>query len=383
MSGSVVGKAMWEHIRSGQPPTAERIATVAGSEAAVLGDRNASALGRRWSAEVLGGGPLQPLLDEPDVTDVLVNGPSQVWVDRGGGLEAADIDLGGDDDVRRLAVRLAAIAGRRLDDASPWVDGQLPGGVRLHAVLPPLVADGAHLSLRIPRRVGVGLTQLCDRGLCDAVGQQVLRRLVEHQVAFVITGGTGSGKTTLLSALLALVPVDQRLLVVEDVRELIVDHPHVVRLEGRPPNVEGVGEVSLATLVRQALRMRPDRVVVGEVRGAEVRELLSALNTGHEGGCGTLHANSPADVVARFEALGALAGMTPAAVRSQLASSVQVVVHVRRDGDTRRLAEIGTIGWDGDRLRVTTALRWVGGAAMPADGLPRLEAILGGPVTSC
>ena len=374
---SVVGRTMWEHIRSGEVPTKDRITAVAGAEAAVLGERSAGELGQRWTAEVLGGGPLQPLLDEPDVTDVLVNGPGQVWIDRGDGLQPVDLNLGDEDAVRRLAVRLAAIAGRRLDDASPWVDGQLPGGVRLHAMLPPLVSDGPHLSLRIPRRTGIGLSQLCARGLTDALGERLLTALVEQKVAFVVTGGTGSGKTTLLSSMLALVPAAERLLVVEDVRELIVEHPHVVRLESRSPNVEGAGEVTLAALVRQALRMRPDRVVVGEVRGAEVRELMSALNTGHEGGCGTLHANSPVDVISRFEALGALGGMAPSAVRSQLASSVRVVVHVQRTPAGRRLAQVGVIGVDEGELRVRPALRWEAGRAVPMEGLSALESVLG------
>ncbi|RYG78666.1 TadA family conjugal transfer-associated ATPase [Yimella sp. RIT 621] len=368
---------MWEHIRSGEVPTKDRITAVAGAEAAVLGERSAGELGQRWTAEVLGGGPLQPLLDEPDVTDVLVNGPGQVWIDRGDGLQPVDLNLGDEDAVRRLAVRLAAIAGRRLDDASPWVDGQLPGGVRLHAMLPPLVSDGPHLSLRIPRRTGIGLSQLCARGLTDVLGERLLTALVEQKVAFVVTGGTGSGKTTLLSSMLALVPAAERLLVVEDVREMIVEHPHVVRLESRPPNVEGAGEVTLAALVRQALRMRPDRVVVGEVRGAEVRELMSALNTGHEGGCGTLHANSPVDVISRFEALGALGGMAPSAVRSQLASSVRVVVHVQRTPAGRRLAQVGVIGVDEGELRVRPALRWEAGQAVPMEGLSALESVLG------
>lgn len=374
---SIVGRTMWEHIRSGEVPTKDRITAVAGAEAAVLGERSAGELGQRWTAEVLGGGPLQPLLDEPDVTDVLVNGPGQVWIDRGDGLQPVDLNLGDEDAVRRLAVRLAAIAGRRLDDASPWVDGQLPGGVRLHAMLPPLVSDGPHLSLRIPRRTGIGLSQLCARGLTDALGERLLTALVEQKVAFVVTGGTGSGKTTLLSSMLALVPAAERLLVVEDVREMIVEHPHVVRLESRPPNVEGAGEVTLAALVRQALRMRPDRVVVGEVRGAEVRELMSALNTGHEGGCGTLHANSPVDVISRFEALGALGGMAPSAVRSQLASSVRVVVHVQRTPAARRLAQVGVIGVDEGELRVRPALRWEAGQAVPMEGLSALESVLG------
>ncbi|GAB3587808.1 TadA family conjugal transfer-associated ATPase [Calidifontibacter terrae] len=377
MSQSAVSAAMWRHIRSGEAPTAGRIEQASDAEAGVLGDRRAADLERRWSADVLGGGPLQPLLELPGVTDVLVNGPGWVWIDQGNGLRRAEAELGDAAAVRRLACRLAALAGRRLDDASPWVDGQLPGGIRLHAVLPPLVEGGAHLSLRIPRAQQPELGELCAAGLTSAEGERLLRLLVQRRVAFVVTGGTGSGKTTLLSALLAVVPIHERIVSVEDVRELVVDHPHVVRLEGRSPNVEGAGEVTLTALVRQALRMRPDRVVVGEVRGAEVRELLAALNTGHEGGCGTLHANSSGDVIARFEALGALAGMSPGAVRSQLASAVRVVLHLRRSAGGRRLAEVGVIHWRDGLLQVGSALRWCDGALVAGPAIAELETLLG------
>jgi pilus assembly protein CpaF len=267
-----------------------------------------------------------------------------VWVDRGQGLEAVESPLSDERTVRRLAVRLAGLAGQRLDDASPWVDGLLPGGIRLHAVLPPLVVGGAHLSLRVPRRSGPSLEDLLAWGALDPPALRLLEAAVAARVSFVVSGGTGSGKTTVLAAMLAQVPRSERIAVVEDVRELHVDHPHVVHLQGRSNNVEGRGEVTLTTLVRQSLRMRPDRVVVGEVRGAEVRELLAALNTGHEGGCGTVHANAAADVVSRVEALGALAGMTPAAVHAQLASAIEVVLHVARRGDGRRvLAEVAVL----------------------------------------
>lgn len=302
-------------------------------------------------------GPLGPLLEDRHVTDLLVNGADGVWVDRGDGVESADVTLQDGRSVRRLAVRLAALAGARLDEACPWVDGLLPGGVRLHALLPPLVEGGAHLSLRVPRRSVPGLADLRAWGAFDAVGETVLRAVVTARVSFVVSGGTGSGKTTLLAALLGLVPLHERVVVVEDVRELRVEHPHVVHLQGRAANVEGRGEVRLTTLVRQSLRMRPDRVVVGEVRGAEVRELMSALNTGHEGGCGTVHANAAADVVSRFEALGALADLSPAAVHAQLASAIQVILHVDRREDGRRLREVAMLrrGADG-RVRCETAL---------------------------
>jgi pilus assembly protein CpaF len=203
----------------------------------------------------------------------------------------------------------------------------------------------------------------------------LLRRLVERRVSLLVTGGTGTGKTTLLGGLLAEVPAHERVVLVEDVRELAVDHPHVVRLQGRAANVEGRGEVTLVDLVRQALRMRPDRLVVGEVRGAEVRELLAALNTGHEGGCGTVHANSPEDVVARFEALGALAGLSRAAVHAQFASAVQAVVHVRRAPSGRTVESVSVLDRRDGVLSVAPALRCARGERGP--GWPSLAALLG------
>jgi pilus assembly protein CpaF len=323
-----------------------RLGEVLSEDAVRLGDEGLADARAQLAAQVLGAGPLEPYLADPSVTDVLVNGATGVWVDRGAGLVRVPCTVGDDAAVRRLAVRLAGSAGRRLDDTSPYVDGLLPGGVRLHAVLPPLAADGPHISLRVPRRVAPSLDELGSWGTFDALGLTVLRALVHRRVAFVVSGGTGSGKTTLLAALLGECHPDERLVVVEDVRELAVDHPHVVRLQARPANVEGRGEVSLTALVRQSLRMRPDRLVVGEVRGAEVRELLTALNTGHEGGCGTLHANTSADAVARFEALGALADLGPAAVHAQLLSAVRVVVHVRRSAHRRYVDTVGLLARD-------------------------------------
>ena len=238
-----------------------------------------------------------------------------------------------DDAVRRLAVRLAAAAGRRLDDAAPWVDVGLPDGTRLHAVLPPVSGSGTCLSLRVLRRCAHSLDDLAALGTLPGESGDLLRALVRRRLAFLVTGGTGSGKTTLLSALLGEADPAERMVLCEDAAELTPAHPHVVRLLTRPPNVEGVGQVTLRDLVRQALRMRPDRLVVGEVRGAEVTDLLAALNTGHDGGCGTLHANRPAEVPARLEALGVAAGLGRAAVHSQAAAALAVVVHLRRTPD--------------------------------------------------
>ncbi|NYJ73406.1 TadA family conjugal transfer-associated ATPase [Allobranchiibius huperziae] len=372
-----IGEAMWGRIREGSAPTPESVGELASLDRVTLGAGRVQQLQSRLSAEVFGAGPLEELLALPGVTDVLVNGTDGVWIDRGEGLEPTTCDVGDAAAVRRLAVRLATNAGRRLDETSPYVDGLLTGGVRLHAVLPPLVPDAAHISLRVPRRHTPTLQELQANSTICAVGAQVLDRLVRARIAFVVTGGTGSGKTTLLGALLSRVPAGERIVVVEDVRELRIEHPHVVALQGRTPNVEGAGAVPLEVLVRQSLRMRPDRLVVGEVRGAEVRELLSALNTGHDGGCGTVHANTAADVLARFEALGALAGMSQHAVRSQLVSAVKVVVHLRREAADRVVSEIAVIGWDGDALCVRPALARRDGTMHREAAWPVLDRMLG------
>ena len=373
-----VSPTMWAQIRRGRPPTQGLVARVLDGDAVVLGETGARHARSELAAQVLGAGPLEPLLADPRVTDVLVNAGSGVWVDRGDGLTPTDCEVGDEAAVRRLAVRLAGIAGRRLDDTSPYVDGLLPGGVRLHAVLPPIAVEGCHISLRVPRRVAPSLTELFRWGTFSAPWLRVLEALVSCRRSFVVSGGTGSGKTTLLGALLGEVEVGERLVIVEDVRELAIDHPHVVRLQSRPANVEGRGGIGLTSLVRQSLRMRPDRLVVGEVRGAEVREMLTALNTGHEGGCGTLHANTGADVVARFEALGALAGLGPAAVHAQLLSAVQVVVHVRRSSARRFVDTVAVLarGPDG-RPEVRSALtRGTDGETVIGPAWPDLAGLL-------
>jgi pilus assembly protein CpaF len=284
----------------------------------------------------LDAGPLGPLLQDPAVTDVLVNGPGPVWVDRGDGVRRTALVIGDERSLRRLAQRLVAACGRRLDDAMPHADARLPDGTRLHAVLPPVSPQGTCLSLRVPPRRTFALEDLVAAGSLPGSGAELLHRLVEARLPFLVTGGTGTGKTTVLSTLLSLVPTDERIVLVEDAAELRPAHPHVVRLESRVANAEGAGGVDLATLVRQALRMRPDRLVVGEVRGGEVRELLAALNTGHEGGCGTVHANRAEHLPARIEALASAAGLPREAAHSQLAAAVDVVVHLRRGRDGRR-----------------------------------------------
>lgn len=303
-------------------------------------------------SELLGAGPLGQLLSDPEVTDVLVNG-IQVWVDRGAGLVRAPLTMSSGDEVRRLAQRLAAACGRRLDDGCPYVDARLADGSRLHAVLPPIATGGPYLSLRTFRLRSRPLAELMPPHLAE-----LLHLLITARLSLVISGGTGSGKTTLLNALLALVPPRERIVIVEDAAELCPSHPHVVGLQARVANVEGAGSVSLADLVRQALRMRPDRVVVGEVRGAEVVDLLNALNTGHEGGATTLHANAAAEVPVRLEALGLIGGLPIDALRSQISAAVQLVLQLRRIAGSRELEEICMLRRSGPGGVVTAWSIW-------------------------
>jgi pilus assembly protein CpaF len=334
----------------------------------VVGDGDVLAAIRLLHQEFEGAGPLEPLLRDPGTTDVLVTGPDEVWVDGPRGLRKSEVRFGDEASVRRLAQRLAGAAGRRLDDAQPYVDAWLPGAgglsrVRLHAVLPPIAPNGTCLSLRVLRPAVHDLDALCRFGTVDDEGAKLVRAIVAARLAFVVVGGTGSGKTTLLGAMLGCVGETERIVCVEDAGELAPNHPQFVRLIARPPNIEGAGGVTVRDLVRQALRMRPDRLVVGEVRGAEVVELLTALNTGHDGGAGTLHANSPAEVPARFEALAALGGLERSALHSQLSAAVQVVLHMRRDGDDRRLVEVGVLRRAGDFVKVIPV--WRPGQPMP------------------
>jgi len=328
----------------------------------------------------VGAGPLEPLLREPGVTDVLVNGPGQVFVDRGAGLELTSLQFRHDNEVRRLAQRLAASVGRRLDDAVPFVDARLPNGIRVHGVLGCLTSPGTCISLRVPAKRSFSLQDCVTSGSLSAGAAQLLTRMIEAKLAFLISGGTGSGKTTLLAALLALVPPHERIVIVEDSRELAPDHPHVVRIEGRPANTELAGAISLTALVRQSLRMRPDRLVVGEVRGAEICDLRTARNTGHEGGCGTVHANSTADVPARLEALASLGGLPRTALHAQLASALDAVIHVARDAaGIRRVVEISIFASDPSSglVRSERALEFrTDGQIVRGPGSRRLEGML-------
>ncbi|OIV37871.1 hypothetical protein BIV57_08705 [Mangrovactinospora gilvigrisea] len=364
----------------GTAPTPAAVAEAVRAERPALTEARQCELARLVGSELAGAGPLEPLLRAPGVTDVLVNGPGEVWVDRGTGLERArGVRFADAAEVRRLAQRLAAAAGRRLDDAQPWVDARLPDGTRLHAVLAPVAVGSTCLSLRVLRARPFTVGELMAAGAVSAQGAELLRAVVRAGLSFLVTGGTGVGKSTLLGTLLGLVPARERLVLVEDTAELTVDHRHVVRLECRPANQEGAGRVELGELLRQALRMRPDRLVVGEVRGAEVLALLGALNTGHAG-CGTLHANAARDVPARLEALAAAAGLERAALHSQLAAALDAVVHVARGADgVRRVEGVHVLVRGTGPVAAVQAARLTRGGVRPGPGWTRLARRVGLP----
>ncbi|MEV6366486.1 TadA family conjugal transfer-associated ATPase [Micromonospora musae] len=360
--GGLPARVRQRMASSATPVTPAAIVSAVRAEptAAVLGDTAVLRMADRVRDELVGAGPLAPLLADPEVTDVLVNGV-RVWVDRGQGLHQVAVPLGSVDDVRRLAQRLTASAGRRLDDGSPYADARLADGTRLHAVLPPVATDGPYLSLRTFRQRPFTLDELVQHGTVPRSVAPVLSAVVAARLAYLVTGGTGSGKTTLLNTLLGLVPATERIVLVEDAAELRPRHPHVVGLQARTANVEGSGVVGLADLVRQALRMRPDRLVVGECRGGEVVDLLAALNTGHDGGAGTLHANAPTDVPARLEALGMLGGLPRAALHAQVAAALQVLLQVRRSDRGRVLESVCLLlPGEPDRL-ITVVPAWARG----------------------
>lgn len=379
VSADVLSRVRERLARCSGVPAPDEVEAAVRECGAVLGSRALADVVRAVRADVWGAGPLQHLVEDPEVTDVLVNGPRDVWVDRGAGLSLCPLDLGDAGSVRVLAVRLAAVGGQRLDDASPLADARLPDGTRLHAVLPPISGDCALISLRVPRPRAFSLEELVALGTIAPALAPVLRALIQTRASLAVSGATGSGKTTILSTLLSLVPPTERIVCIEEAAELNPSHPHVVRLVPRRANVDGAGEIELTTLVRNALRMRPDRLVLGECRGPEVRDVLAALNTGHEGGCVTVHANTAADVPARFEALGALAGMSRDVVAAQVASGIDVVLHLRRTGALRYLAELALVRRAADgTLTMANAVRADAcGEVEAGPGWPALAARLG------
>ncbi|HZD98732.1 MAG TPA: TadA family conjugal transfer-associated ATPase [Micromonosporaceae bacterium] len=357
VSPSLVPRSLAPPRLAAIPAVTRTAASIVEAAGAATAETTVDHLDARSIAALPGAGPLTAFLVDPAVTDVLVNGVD-VWIDRGAGLVRCDFTFSSDTQVRRLAQRLAAACGRRLDEGSPYVDARLPDGTRLHAVLPPIATDGPYLSLRTFREHAFSLNDLVGLDTLSESGAEMLGAIVAARLSYLVSGGTGSGKTTLLATLLSEVPPNERIVIVEDATELRPRHPHVVGLQARTANVEGAGAIGLRDLLRQALRMRPDRLVVGECRGAEVVDLLGALNTGHEGGAGTLHANTAADVPARLEALGLLSGVPRAALHAQVAAALHVVVHMRRMPTGRKLDEIVLLAPSRDGRAVVSVSAW-------------------------
>jgi pilus assembly protein CpaF len=328
------------------------ISTLVTEESIPLSETQRVALELEVMNETFGLGPIEPLLHDPDVSDILVNTFRQVYIERFGRLEFTDVRFDNADHLMKIIDRIVSRVGRRIDESSPMVDARLPDGSRVNAIIPPLALDGAILSIR---RFGVRTLNLSDILAMNSISPgmaELLKGAVRARLNMLISGGTGSGKTTLLNALSAFIPVEERVVTIEDAAELQLLQPHVVRLETRPTNIEGKGEVTQRDLVKNALRMRPDRIVVGEVRGQEVMDMLQAMNTGHDGSLTTVHANSPRDALHRLETLMLLSGVNlpPMAMREQISAGLDCVIHISRMADgTRRVVNVSEIvGMEGE-----------------------------------
>ncbi|HKP91026.1 MAG TPA: CpaF family protein, partial [Thermoleophilaceae bacterium] len=331
---------------AGDRELAAEVRLLVDREAAALPDDERAALAERVIRLATGLGPLDPLLADPAVDEVMVNGPDEVWVERRGRVEPARASFGSDAELRHAIERILAPLGRRVDEASPLCDARLPDGSRVNVVIPPLALSGPCLTIRKFRARGFSLDDLVANGTLPPGLARFLTRAVAGRAAVLVSGGTGSGKTSTLGALSGVIPGGERIVTIEDAAELRLRQPHVVRLEARPANVEGKGEVTIRQLVRNALRMRPDRIVVGEVRGGEALDMLMALNTGHEGSLTTVHANSAEDALRRLETLALMAGvgLPHAAVRDQVAGALDLVVHqARRPDGSRRIESVAEV----------------------------------------
>ena len=333
-------------VRDAADPGGGGIAEVVEREAGVLAPAQRAALVRRIEELAFGLGPLEPLLADDAVDEVLVSGTRPVWVERHGRLEETDVAFACEDALRHAIERILAPLGRRVDDASPLVDARLPDGSRVHVVIPPLALDGPALTIRRFRRRGLGPDDLVAAGTLPRPLLDFLGAAVRARASILVCGGTGSGKTTTLNVLSSFLDPRERIVTIEDAAELRLAQPHVVRLEARPANAEGRGEVTIRTLVRNALRMRPDRIVVGEVRGAEALDMLSALSTGHDGSLTTVHAGSPAEALRRVETLALMAdvGLPHTAIREQVAAAIDLVVcQARRADGSRKVVSVAEV----------------------------------------
>lgn len=288
--------------------------------------------------EMLGLGPIEPLLADPTVSDILVNGPNRVYVERRGRIEATEVHFDSEAHLLRIIDKIVSRIGRRVDELSPMVDARLPDGSRVNAIIPPLALDGPILSIRRFSVVPYGMQDLVNFNTLTPEMAELIEGLVKAKLNLLISGGTGSGKTTLLNVISGAIPPNERIITIEDAAELQLQQPHVVRLESRPQNIEGKGEVTQRALLRNSLRMRPDRIILGEVRGAEVLDMLQAMNTGHEGSMTTIHANTPRDALTRLEHMMSMAGMqvSPRTMRQQISAALSVVIQISRLSDGKR-----------------------------------------------
>jgi pilus assembly protein CpaF len=321
---------------------------------------------------VLGLGPIEAFIRDPEVTEIMINGPDQIYVERGGKLYWTGVRFLDDNQLRRTIDKIVARVGRRVDEASPYVDARLPDGSRVNAVIPPVAVDYPGLTIRKFSVDPYSAEDLIDFGTLTSGVSQFLHACVEGRMNILVSGGTGAGKTTSLNVLSSFIPEDERIITIEDAAELKLQQPHVFRLEYRPPNIEGKGEITIRDLVRNALRMRPDRIVVGEVRGGEALDMLQAMNTGHDGSISTVHANSPRDVLTRLETMTLMAGMdlTIKAVREQIAAAVDLIVHQARLKDgTRRFTHVTeVVGMEGDVITLQDVFMFDWHAGVDEDG---------------
>ena len=364
------------HEPASDAPPGDRealIRSLVDREAGVLAPEQRDELVRRIAERSFGLGPLESLLDDPEVDEIMVSGTAPAWVERGGRLEPTTVAFASEEELRHTIERILAPLGRRVDEAQPLVDARLPDGSRVNVVVPPLALDGPALTIRRFRRRGFSPEDLVAQGTLSAPLLEFLARAVQARANVLVCGGTGSGKTTTLNALSGYIGIDERVVTIEDAAELRLRQPHVVRLEARPANLEGRGEVTIRALVRNALRMRPDRIVVGEVRGPEALDMLTALSTGHDGSLCTVHAGSPAEALRRIETLALMAelGLPHAAVREQVADAIDLVVCQARMGDGSRQV-----------VAVSEVVRVAGGAGVRdvftlRDGRPCWRAPLG------
>lgn len=350
----------------------DELRAVVDEEQVPLSQGERQRLTREIIDDVLGHGPMQRYLDDPSVTEIMVNRADQIYVERNGQLFLTDTKFTNEDALRRVIERIVTRIGRRIDESSPLVDARLPDGSRVNAIIPPLAVNGASLTIRKFSREALTVEKLIGFGSLSPEMAELLRACVLAKMNIIVSGGTGTGKTTMLNVLSSFIPASDRIVTIEDAVELQLQQDHVVRLESRPANIEGKGEVSIRDLVRNSLRMRPDRIVVGEVRGGESLDMLQAMNTGHDGSISTVHANSPRDAVARLETLVLMAGMDLPlrAIREQIASAVNLIVHISRLRDgSRRVTHVTEVqGMEGDIVTLQDAFVFDYSAGIDANG---------------